>query len=555
MGYTNNFCCIYFTFILVFLERYYMSAINWSGLANTGFDAFGNFQGGWDVGSPTGNAYESFTNILNLAGQLAPTLGPAGAAFGIGLNQAAATNNTVSAIDKYNNGTIQPSDILQITGSVLGGLTAASLLLGGSVPIGIAATIAAIGLAGGPFARDAVNQAIRALMERIGSGDPSPIADIKKKFDQASTIPSPIILDLDGDGVETIAVTAGAYFDHAADGFAEQTAWVGKDDGLLVRDLNGNNTIDSGRELFGSETLLANGQKAANGFAAMAELDSNLDGKLDASDADFASLRVWKDTNGNGQTDAGELLSLSDAGVQSIAVGYTTSTLVDANNNQHRQMGSFTTVGGQTRAAEDVWVQADTTYSIATTRLDVPADVAALPDIAGFGKVYDLHQAMVRDASGTLKSLVTQFTQAATITEREALLQSIIYKWTGVENIDPASRAATQIYGNAIGDARKLEALEEFMGQEWFGVWCWGTHDPNPHGKAAPVLLQAYAELSEMIYSELASQSFLKPLYDKISLKLDATNNTFTFSLDSVAIDIAAAITSNRTGAIQSDVS
>ena len=225
-----------------------------------------------------------------------------------------------------------------------------------------------------------------------------PIADIKKKFDQASTIPSPIILDLDGDGVETIAVSAGTFFDHAADGFAEQTGWVGKDDGLLVRDLNGNNTIDSGRELFGSETLLANGQKAANGFAAMAQLDSNLDGKLDASDADFASLRVWKDANGNGQTDAGELLSLSDAGVQSIAVGYTTSTLVDANNNQRRLVGSFTTASGQTRVAEDVWVQTDTTYSIATTRLDVPVDVAALPDIAGFGKVYDLHQAMVRDA-------------------------------------------------------------------------------------------------------------------------------------------------------------
>ena len=153
----------------------------------------------------------------------------------------------------------------------------------------------------------------------------------------------------------------------------------------------------------------------------------------------------------------------------------------------------------------------------------------------------------MRDASGTLKSLVTQFTQAATITEREALLQSIIYKWTGVENIDPASRAATQIYGNAIGDARKLEALEEFMGQEWFGVWCWGTRDPNPHGKAAPVLLQAYAELSEMIYSELASQSFLKPLYDKIGLAWDDVNDTFIFNLNQVAADITAVITINRT--------
>jgi Ca2+-binding RTX toxin-like protein len=388
------------------------------------------------------------------------------------------------------------------------------------------------------------------------SGDPftgmpwpgyEPINDIKKKFDKASTIPSPIILDLDGDGVETSAVSAGSYFDHASDGFAEQTGWVGKDDGLLVRDLNGNGTIDNGTELLGSEALLGNGQKAANGFEVLRELDQNNDGKIDAADAAFATLKIWKDANGDGQTGAGELLSLADAGVQSINVGYTNSTLVDANSNQHKQVGSFTTTAGQTRAAEDVWFQTDTTYSIAATLLEVPADVAALPNVKGYGKVYDLSQAIVRDTSGALKTLVTQFTQASTIAQRETLLQSIIYKWAGVENVDPNSRAATQIYGNVIGDARKLEALEQFMGEEWFGVWCWGTRDPNPHGQAAPVLLAAYAELSEMIYAELAAQSFLKPLYDKISADWDVTGNTCMFNLSQVASDITATINTNRT--------
>ncbi|VVM24693.1 hypothetical protein BSPWISOXPB_6518 [uncultured Gammaproteobacteria bacterium] len=28
------------------------------------------------------------------------------------------------------------------------------------------------------------------------------------------------------------------------------------------------------------------------------------------------------------------------------------------------------------------------------------------------------------------------------------------------------------MYGNVIGDARKLKALEELMGQEWLGTWC-----------------------------------------------------------------------------------
>ena len=52
-----------------------MAGVNWGGIANSGFDAFGNFQGGWEVGSSSGTGYETFTNILNLAGQVAPTLG------------------------------------------------------------------------------------------------------------------------------------------------------------------------------------------------------------------------------------------------------------------------------------------------------------------------------------------------------------------------------------------------------------------------------------------------------------------------------------------------
>ncbi|MDZ4314471.1 MAG: hypothetical protein U0989_06870, partial [Azonexus sp.] len=91
----------------------------------------------------------------------------------------------------------------------------------------------------------------------IPSPSDCPIKNIKKKAQIASTYPSPIILDLDGDGViDTVDLGAGVYFDHAADGFAERTGWVAPGDGLLVWDRNANGTIDTGRELFGSETPL-----------------------------------------------------------------------------------------------------------------------------------------------------------------------------------------------------------------------------------------------------------------------------------------------------------
>lgn len=374
-----------------------------------------------------------------------------------------------------------------------------------------------------------------------------PVFDlITRRASSATTIPSPIALDLDGDSVETLSVTKGVFFDHATDGFAEASGWVGSDDGLLVRDLNGNGTIDSGVELFGSETLLSVGQKAANGFEALRELDSNGDRIIDRSDTAFAGLRVWQDKNSDGYTSNGELLTLEEAGVKSINISYINSNYVDAQGNFHKQIGNFTTDDGLTRTAADVWVQTNPAHSLPIEWIDVPQDIAWLPDAKGYGKVRDLQQSMAMDSTGKLKTLVTAFTQATEPEDRDALITQILYRWTGVQDIDPTSRASRMIYGNAIGDARKLEALEEFMGAEWVGVWCWGTRDPNPHGRAAPVLLQAWDQLKSIVSGQLMSQSHLRGLFQSISYRWDAETESVVGDLSAVAQALATNIDSNR---------
>ena len=471
---------------------------------------------------------------------------PAAAATQASLNLAALQNAT-SAADEFAAG-------LGVLAGVTG--TIAGLLPPSPAKVALtAASIAASAAQALVQAREPLEQAMLDALDegtqafnqffynRSGTCD---IEKIKKKTQTASTIPSPVALDLDGDGIETVSVSNGALFDHAADGFAELTGWVGPDDGLLVRDLNGNGTIDSGRELFGSETLLSNGQKAANGFEALRELDSNGDGVVDANDAAISELRIWKDANGDGQTDAGELFTLGEVGIQSISVNYTNSSFIDAQGNAHRQVGSYTTLDGQTRAATDVWFQTDPTYSLPTDWVEVPEDIAALPDAQGYGKVRDLHQAMAMDASGELKALVTAFTQASTPADRDALVTQIIYRWTGVQNVDPMSRASRMIYGNAIGDARKLEALEEFMGEEWVGIWCWGTRDPNPHGRAAPVLLAAWDELKTLVYGQLMAQSHLRDLFQGIAYHWDAETESVVGDLSTVAQTLATRIGSDR---------
>jgi trimeric autotransporter adhesin len=90
----------------------------------------------------------------------------------------------------------------------------------------------------------------------------------------------PLTLDLDGDGLETVALSATSpiYFDHDGDGVKNGTGWVKPEDGFLVMDRDGNGAIDTGRELFGDSTPLASGGIVADGFAALAQEDTNQDG-------------------------------------------------------------------------------------------------------------------------------------------------------------------------------------------------------------------------------------------------------------------------------------
>jgi len=119
------------------------------------------------------------------------------------------------------------------------------------------------------------------------------------------------------------------YFDHNGDAFAEATGWVDSGDGLLVMDRNGNGIIDDGRELFSDQTILSNGRRAANGFQALADLDSNHDGKIDAQDVAFSQLRVWKDSDGDGVSQPDELFTLDQLGIKANNLNPTTTTWHD----------------------------------------------------------------------------------------------------------------------------------------------------------------------------------------------------------------------------------
>ncbi|MFZ2451144.1 MAG: SdrD B-like domain-containing protein, partial [Methylovulum miyakonense] len=160
---------------------------------------------------------------------------------------------------------------------------------------------------------------------------------------------TPIVIDLNGDGVHTVARSASTgSFDWFGNGTAIQSGWLSSQDGFLAIDNNGNGKIDSISELFG-------GQNKGDGFAKLGGFDSNGDGLANLNDADFANLRIWKDANGNHQTDAGELVNLAEAGVVSLTVSFIELPFIDGQGNLHLERSNVTLADGSAADMTDVY--------------------------------------------------------------------------------------------------------------------------------------------------------------------------------------------------------
>jgi hypothetical protein len=157
---------------------------------------------------------------------------------------------------------------------------------------------------------------------------------------------SPIALDLNGDGIQTIGTEEGVLFDILNTGTAVNTGWISKGDAFLAFDQNHNGTIDNRSELFGGGV--------GEGFDSLASFDSDGDGVVNANDTMFGDLQLWQDKNSNGFTDAGELSSLSAHGVTALNVNHANTFTEDAQGNI---LGESSTAikDGQSIAMVDVY--------------------------------------------------------------------------------------------------------------------------------------------------------------------------------------------------------
>ena len=212
----------------------------------------------------------------------------------------------------------------------------------------------------------------------------------------------PLVLDLDGVGLELAPSTyVGTQFDLTSTLYAKRTSWVTPGQAIVARDLNHDGAITDGREILGS---------ASDGFTALAALDGNHDGFVNAADdglADFngdgqvtaadqfSELLAWRDGNGNGVTDPGELTSLAAIGVTGLSAAAGPLTDGPVIGGLRLGIGSYTKAGGGSGALGSFIFQNDSDDTIYRgASITLTAAAALQPDLGGRGTLVSLHAAL-----------------------------------------------------------------------------------------------------------------------------------------------------------------
>ena len=339
-----------------------------------------------------------------------------------------------------------------------------------------------------------------------GSGSPD-----MKPGENASC---PLIIDMDGNGIKTISINKNVFFDLDNNLFAESTGWVDKGDAFLVWDRDNNGVIDSGNELFGNHTRLSSGKKAENGFAALAELDSNQDNIFDEKDEAWFKLQLWFDRNQNGISEAGELVKLSESGIKSINLSYNNTDHIDESGNHHRQRSSVSWKDGRKSEIADVWFDVNTAKAYSREEITISDEIKSMPNVIAFGNLLDLHSAMEKNK--ILKHVIQEYIDS-NLEDRSYLINELVYEWAGVAQLASDSRGG-------YFDARKLAVLELLTGREFRQ-----GNEPNPNRNSAAVLELEFKKFTDYVLAQIESKTIYKEVFSMDSFLINKNSGELEF--------------------------
>ena len=373
----------------------------------------------------------------------------------------------------------------------------------------------------------------------------------------------PLVLDLDGDGIETVGAgdEDSAMFDHDKDGIRTATGWVKADDGILVFDKNNDNLINNGNELFGDNYELSNGENAKHGFEALADLDSNSDGVINASDENFDSIKVWRDLNQDGINQAGELFSLEELGIESLDVSYKETSVHQGNGNTLTHLGSYTKEDGSSVAMGDINFNSNGFYSDYIDKPILTSAQQQLANINGTGNVRDLRDATALSAD--LESTLTTYSSLNTKQEQMALIDTLVKQWaaTGLNSnnsigfsvssfsqktqnegvaLTPSqaqqmevqwSQISSQVMDIINESSEQMTVLNAFSGITSNHIYVQSMADAL---KVADNVDKAFDNITSSVYQSLLFQTRLKPYLDETDIKISEVDFKFTYDYSPV---------------------
>lgn len=182
---------------------------------------------------------------------------------------------------------------------------------------------------------------------------------------QASPRPTPdpnrpvsiFVFDMANNGMQLTTAADGVIFDMDGTGSPVRVGWTsaGSDDAFIFLDTNGNNQVDSGRELLGNGIRRKNGERVLSGDDALVEIQGLVRpppgpvppelfhmGVVDSDDEVFARLRAWRDANHDGRSQPTELQTMGEAEITRVGLSFIMlSRRTDELGNVHLIEGSF----------------------------------------------------------------------------------------------------------------------------------------------------------------------------------------------------------------------
>ncbi|MFA7275357.1 MAG: calcium-binding protein [Pseudobdellovibrionaceae bacterium] len=389
-------------------------------------------------------------------------------------------------------------------------------------------------------------------IEENGNGGVHPtfLESIISLFAEAKTLTSPLVLDLDNDGIELTSLTGtgAVYWDLDADGMREASGWVTGGDGLLAIDLNADGIINDNSELFG------NTENVSNGFGKLGSYDSNGDGQITAADAAFSLLKVWVDENGNGYSEEAELHTLTELAITSISLAYTDTTITN-NGNTIKELGTFVQ-NGTTKSIVDAWFAYDDVNTVYNGDYTLDVRTLFMPTLRGYGNLPDLHIAMSLDNTGTgnLLDLVAGLASHdfASIfdagTNAGGVVRGVMMRWAGVDDVDPASRGPNV-------DAQELAFLEKLVADDFIQR---GSNLPRE--QAGDMLSSAFDQAFDNFYARIMAQTSAGEIfegtwnYDPVLDSFSGITGLAQDKLDALTLDAAGLASTSERGAFWSNV-